>query len=176
MATGATPYVPDSLELADAHVVTAWDVLRERADVGRSVAIADWRADWIGLGIAEMLATRGCAVTLCTNAAMAGESLPLYTRNHHVGKLHRLDIRIMTHLRLFGADADTAYFIDTLTGEAVEVRDISTVVLSLGHCTDAGLEAQLTCTAAETVAIGDCVVPRTAEEAVYEGLEAGRRI
>ena len=64
IATGAVPYRPPG-QFEDAHVVTAWDVLENRVNVGNSVVVADWRCDWVGLGIAEKLASEGCSVRLC---------------------------------------------------------------------------------------------------------------
>ena len=57
VATGAEPYMAANVELGeDAHVVDAWQVLRDQVNVGASVVVADWRGDWIGMGIAQMLA------------------------------------------------------------------------------------------------------------------------
>ena len=176
LATGAVPYVPDFDGLDNAHVVTAWDVLEDRAKIGASVVIADWRADWIGLGLAERLATAGCTVTLAVNAALAGETLQLYTRNHYVGRLHKLGVTIRTHARLFGVDDDTVYMQDMLTGDPILLEDVETLVLALGHRAEDDLEAELQGLGIDCIAIGDCVTPRTAEEAVYEGLKAGWNI
>jgi len=173
VATGAKPYIPALEGLSEAHVLTAWDVLEDKAKVGASVVIADWRSDWIALGLAERLAGDGCSVTLCVNAAMVGETLQLYTRNHHVARLHKLGVTIRTHARLFGADGETVYFQDTLSEEPIVLEGIESLVLSLGHKADETLEAELTGLGVELRTIGDCVVPRTAEEAVYEGLVAG---
>ena len=173
LASGARPYVPSEVAFDEAHVVTAWDVLGQRANVGKSVVIADWRADWIGLGLAELLAANGCTVTLCTNAAMAGESLQIYTRNHYVGRLHKLGVTIKTHCRLFGADAQTAYFQDTLTEDPVVIEGVDSLVLALGHQPDDTLEQDLVRSQIPTTSIGDCVVPRTAEEAIFEGFKVG---
>jgi len=176
VATGARPHVPALAGLDEAHVVTAWDVLEEKANVGSRVVIADWRADWIGLGLAERLAKTGCSVTLCVNAAMAGETLQIYTRNHYVGRLHNLGVTIRTHARLFGADEDSVYLQDTLTDAPIIEEGVDTLVLSLGHLAEDKLENRLVEAGIDCVAIGDCVVPRTAEEAVYEGLHAGWKI
>lgn len=173
VATGARPYQPMLEGLESAHAVTAWDVIEGRANVGKSIVIADWRSDWIGLGLAEQLCKAGCTVRLCTNAALAGETLQLYTRNHYVGRLHKLGVSIRTHVRLFGADGTTVYFQDTLSDDPVIFDDVDTLVLSLGHSAADELEQELAGTGVTVLSIGDCVAPRTAEEAVFEGLKAG---
>lgn len=176
IATGALPYAPDLEGLDSAHCVSAWQVLRNEVNPGARVVIADWLADWIGLGLAERLATAGSHVTLCVNGAMAGETMQLYARNHYVGRLHKLGVELRTHVRLFGADADTAYFQDTLTGEAVVLDGTDTLVLALGHVPDDGIAGELERMAGEIHLIGDCVAARTAEEAVYEGMIVGRKL
>ncbi len=176
LATGASPYVPDFEGKGDNHVVTAWQVLNEEVRVGAAVVIADWRADWVGVGLAERLALSGSAVTLCTNAAMAGEFLQIYTRNHYVGRLHRLGVAIRTHARFFGVDGNTVFFQDTLTREPIVIDEIDTVVLSLGHSAVSVLGNELDNESFSVVSVGDCVTPRTAEEAIYEGFVAGNQI
>ncbi|MCP5085012.1 MAG: FAD-dependent oxidoreductase [Alphaproteobacteria bacterium] len=176
LATGAKPYVPALDGLDSAHCVTAWQVLQNEVNPGSRVVIADWRSDWIGIGLAERLALAGSAVTLCVNAAMAGEAIQLYARNHYVGRLHKLGVNIRTHMRLFGADEDTTYFQDTLTGDPVLVENTDTLVLSLGHVGDEKLHKAFDGLAERVMPIGDCVAARTAEEAVYEGMLAGRNL
>lgn len=176
LATGARPFVPEIPGSEEAQVFTAWDLIDGRANPGGSVVIADWRCDWIGLGLSEMLAASGCRVRLCVNGQMAGETLQLYTRNHYLARLHRLGVEIRTHLRLYGVDAEAAYFQDTLTDEAVVLEDCDTLALALGHGARRELEAALSDFAGELYTIGDCLAPRSAEEAVFEGLEVGTRL
>ncbi len=173
LATGAQPYVPHIEGAQEAHVVTAWDVIEGRANVGASVVIADWKCDWIGIGLAEMLAVQGCRVRLCINGAEPGESIQNWTRYHYLGHLYKLGVEFHPHVRVFGADADTAYFQNTITDEPVILEDTDTLVLSLGHLSERGLEDDLHGREFEVHSIGDCVTPRTAEEAVYEGLQVG---
>ncbi len=171
-ATGAGPYTPN-LEIDEgAHVLTAWDVLNG-TNTGKRVVISDWKADWIGLGIAEKLAATGAEVTLAVNAAMAGESLQIYTRNHYVGRLNRMGVDIRTHLRLFGADEDAVYMQDVLTGEPQVIDGYDTLVTALGHVSDDSLARSLADAPFDVKLIGDALAPRTAEEAVFEGLQAG---
>ena len=173
LATGAKPYIPDLEGLPADNVSTAWQFLTDPKIVGSRIVLADWRADWIGIGIAEMLAVSGCDVTLYCNAALAGETLQIYTRNHYVGRLHKLGVRICTHRRLFGFDGDTAYFQDTLTEEPVAVENVDQLILSLGHVADDKLEQSLHLVQQPVHIIGDGLLPRTAEEAVFEGLQIG---
>ena len=176
LATGARPYLPEIPGAEDARVFTAWELLGGGANPGSSVVITDWRCDWIGLGLAEMLAADGCRVRLCVNGQLAGEALQLYTRNHYLARLHRLGVEIRTHLRLFGVDAETAYFQDTLTDEAVVLEDCDTLALALGHRSCRDLEEALSDYAGELYAIGDGLAPRSAEEAVFEGLDVGTKL
>ena len=48
-----------------------------------------------------------------------------------------------------------------------------TLVTALGHSSTDGLAASLADARFEVRLIGDALAPRTAEEAVYEGLQAG---
>ena len=175
LATGAEVKRVDNDNLDPRYLLSYEDVLLERARPGNRVAIADWRADWIGLGLAEKLAREGCTVKLMVNAAMAGESLQMYTRNHYVGRLYKLGVEIVAHARLYGSDGTTVYFQNTLTDEAI-IIEADSLLLSLGQQPVDRLEHALNDAGIATRVIGDCLLPRTAEEAVYEGMIAGREI
>ena len=173
VATGATPRIPEIPGAAEAHVVSAWQVLRNEVNVGQSVVIADWRCDWIGLGLAEKLACEGCRVRLGVNGYMAGQSLQQYVRDHWLGTIHKLGVEVIAMVRLYGADADSVYFQHTANDEPVVCEDVETLVLSLGHDAVDELDEELCELDCELLMIGDCLGPRSAEEAVLEGMKAG---
>ena len=56
------------------------------------------------------------------------------------------------------------------------LEGVDTLVASLGHERVADLEAELEGYAGEVHLIGDCLTPRTAEEAVFEGLKVAAEI
>ncbi len=184
IATGATPYAPPIEGQEEGHVVTAWAVLRGEANPGARVTIADWRSDWIGMGLAERLARDGCHVRLCVTGMSAGLSVPQYVRDTWLGELHRLGVEIIPHVRLFGVDQDSAYFQHVLSGEPVILGETDTLVTALGHASDTSLADALADVpndapagwAGEVREIGDAFCPRTAEEAVLDGLRAGWEI
>lgn len=176
LATGAVPYMPTIEGSGEGHLVSAWQVLQGEANVGSRVAIADWRCDWIGLGLAEQLARDGCYVRLAVNGTTAGQSIPQYARDKWLGELHRLGVEVIPYARLYGVDQDSAYFQHTLSGEPIVLEGIDTTVASLGHQSVTTLANDLGNWEGDIHMIGDCLSPRTVEEAVLEGLRIGSRI
>lgn len=176
LATGGAPFRPAIDGEEDAHILDAWSVLRGEVNVGSRVVIADWASDWVGLGLAEMLARDGCSVRLAVNGRMAGEQLHAYTRDHWVGELHKLGVTVIPYARLFGADKENVYFQHVSSQEAFIVEGVDTLVTALGHVGVRELETEVEGYAAEIHAIGDCQAARTAEEAILEGMEVALQI
>jgi len=169
LATGATPRWPTIEGVENAHVVDAWQVLNEEVKVGSSVVIADWRADWIGIGIAEKLVQEGCRVRLAVNGYMPGQTIQMYVRDSSVGRLHKMGVEIIPYVRLFGVDEDSVYLQHTMSSEPVICEETDTLVLCQGHSPVNDLEVLIQEAGFELHLIGDCLSPRTAEEAVLEG-------
>jgi len=170
VATGAEPYWPAFEQGGALQVVDAWQVLRDQVTLGRSVVVVDWRCDWIGPGIAERLVRAGHHVQLAVNGTHCGENLPLYVRDQLAGELHRLGVPIIPYARLYGCDDNTVYLQHTASGEPMLLENIDSLVLCQGHQPVDTLGAELA-GRVPFERIGDCLAPRTAEEAIYEGLK-----
>ncbi|MDT3422091.1 2,4-dienoyl-CoA reductase-like NADH-dependent reductase (Old Yellow Enzyme family) [Pseudomonas protegens] len=170
IATGAQPYWPNFERGGDLQVVDAWQVLRDEVQLGRSVVVADWRCDWIGPGIAELLVRAGHQVQLAVNGTHCGESLPLYVRDQLAGELHKLAIPIIPYARLYGCDDSTVYLQHTASGEPMLLENVDSLVLCQGHQSVDDLGQQLK-GLVPFQRIGDCLAPRTVEEAIHEGLK-----
>lgn len=176
IATGAKPYAAPIEGRESAHVVEAWDVLTARANPGSRVLVADWRCDWVGMGVAEKLARDGRHVRLAVNGLHAGQNLQMYLRDHWAARLHDLGVEVIPYARLFGVDGDTAYLSHIVSGKPIICEEVDTVITALGHASETRLEQELTGLGLPIHLAGDCLSPRSAEEAVYEGLLAGRAV
>jgi len=176
VATGARPRRP-ALELTpEATVLDAWEVIEGAPVPQGRIVVADWRCDWIGLGVAIQLARAGHAVTLGSNGTIAGQRIQQYVRDAMIAAAERARVRQIPLVRIFGADSSTVYFQHVLTEEAVVVEDTAALVLALGHEPTDDLVEALAGWPGQVHAVGDCLAPRTVEEAVLEGLEAGAAI
>lgn len=172
VATGARPRRPELELMDDPVVLDVWQVLGGADVPSGRVVVADFRCDWIGLGIAEHLARMGRKVTLAVDGYMAGQRIQQYVRDSMTASALRAGVEVLPLVRVIGADDDTVYLQHVLTGEPVLV-EAAALVLSQGHLPDDALLAELTASySGEVVGIGDVLAPRTAEEAVLEALKA----
>jgi pyruvate/2-oxoglutarate dehydrogenase complex dihydrolipoamide dehydrogenase (E3) component len=177
IATGAEPYWPQFPQDDTLQILDAWQVLRgEGSPIGQSVVVIDWRADWIGIGIAEHLAQMGRSVRLAVCGTAAGETLPLYVRDDAAGSLHKLGVKVLPYMRLYGSDSDSVYLQHISSGEAVVIDKVDTLVLCTGHLPVEELSDSIEGLGIEVHVIGDAASPRTAEEAIYEGLKVAAEI
>ena len=179
VATGAVPRTPAVEISGDPMILDASGVIEGGEVPPGHVVVADWRCDWVGLGVARMLAERGRRVSLCVDGNMAGETLQQYVRNEMIAAAHRAGVSVITNVRVAGADEDTVYLEHRLSGQPVTLEGVVATVFAIGGSSDAGLLDELTGAAGfggEVAGIGDCLAPRTVEEAVLEGLRAAWKI
>ena len=109
-------------------------------------------------------------VQLAVNGTHCGESLPLYVRDQMAGELHKLAIPIIPYARLYGCDDSTVYLQHTASGEPMLLENVDSLVLCQGHQSVDDLGQQLK-GLVPFQRIGDCLAPRTVEEAIHEGLK-----
>ncbi|MFI5019969.1 MAG: oxidoreductase, partial [Dongiales bacterium] len=79
-------------------------------------------------------------------------------------------------MRLYGAEARTAYFVHTPSQESLVMEDVDTIVAVYPGEPEDALAAALTAAGIPVHLIGDALAPRTAEEAVFEGLKAATEL
>jgi len=157
-------------------IVYAHDIIENNKKTANSVVVADWRCDWVGLGVAEKLAQQGCHVRLVVNGFVAGEQIQSIVRDAWIAKLHRLGVEITSFARLFGSVENSVFFQHISSHEPLVFEDVGTLVIAHGYFSNSSLMDSLNTYNGHLVSIGDCVQPRSVEEAVLEGLRVATEI
>jgi 2,4-dienoyl-CoA reductase-like NADH-dependent reductase (Old Yellow Enzyme family) len=176
LATGGLPRLPPMPGGGESRLIHAHDVITGKAKTGGRVVVYDWMADWIGVGVAEKLAAGGAYVRLAVNGPCAAFSIQNYTRDAAISRLFKLGVETIPFMRLFGIEDRTVYFVHTPSQESLVLEDVDTVVAVYpGEPNDrlATVSRQI---GIPTYLIGDALAPRTAEEAVFEGLKIATEI
>lgn len=176
LATGGKPGAPDEARFEGMRTLVAEDVLSGSVKAGQRVVVADALCDWVGLGVSLQLAAAGHEVTLAVTGTQPGDMIPYYVRDELNGRIFDAGIKVVNYARLYGADTESVYFEHIMALKPIVLENVDTLVLCDGVRADRTLEDEMEGLGVETHIIGDCLTPRTAEEAVLDGLKAGRRL
>ncbi len=176
-ALGSKPYLPKVEGMDDARVLTV-DELFNKKDIekGKNAVVMDFGGDWSGIESAIYLAEKGCTVTLITARLHVGEEVHQYLRNEYMKKLHELNITLTTHHDFGGIQNGKVIVRNVFTHTTAEMEHCDMIVLSVGRVPNTGLYEEIKYIAPYVSQIGDCLAPRTIEEATLEGLLSALKI
>ncbi|MFN0301883.1 MAG: FAD-dependent oxidoreductase [Burkholderiales bacterium] len=173
LATGATPVAH---RLSDGTRCMTLDEAATADLDHRNVVVYDETGDWGALGLVEHLAERKARVTLVTPAAGALWRTTIYSNTLTFSRWREKRIRIRTLRRPHRFAAGTLTLEDVSCGEMEQLTGIDMLVACIPPCAAHALEAPLTALGVIPTLIGDCLAPRNALEAIFEGHRAGRAI
>jgi 2,4-dienoyl-CoA reductase-like NADH-dependent reductase (Old Yellow Enzyme family)/thioredoxin reductase len=176
VATGARPYRDERLRLDDIELLPAWDVLAGALPAGARVVVADWGGDPGGLDAAELLAAAGRNVTLAVAAVTVGETVHQYRRNLYLQRLYRARVTVLHHRELDSAADGEVRLRNVFAPELMETVAADALVLALGRVPEDELAPELAARGAIVEEAGDCLSPRSLEEAVLEGTLAAQAV
>lgn len=176
VATGSLPFKPPIAGADQEHVVTVEDVLQEKVKIGEKVVVVDGgAAHWQCCSTVEFLAEKGKQVEVITPLLFVGMELattsdlaPFYIRMRTKGVVFSPN----TVLREISGKA--VLVLDIYANRERRIEGIYTVVLATGNRANNQLYRSLKGKVKELHAVGDCVAPRKALEAIYEGYNLGK--
>jgi 2,4-dienoyl-CoA reductase-like NADH-dependent reductase (Old Yellow Enzyme family)/thioredoxin reductase len=183
LATGSLPdhrarqrWLPAAGELPGLQhgkVFPCEEVLRDQAELGKSVIVLDEGGNWRGTGTAWFLADRGHEVTIVTPDPMIGKELTRTTS----------DFQIRSNLVKLGATFMLESVIEQWHGDRAEIRSLldgstssvaaSAIVTATTNRVDNELELALADTDIRFHVIGDAATPRQAAYAFHDGRKIG---
>ena len=154
-------------------VLYAEDVLRGAELKGSTVAIIG--GGMIGCEVAEFLAQKGKRVyiiEMLDDVAMDMSARPRWLLLRRLRETGRVEILVKTKAKR--VQGQTIWV--EKEGQEIQLGKMDEIVLAIGYKSDNTLFNSLRGKVAELFAIGDCVKPRKAFEAIHEGFDVGLKI
>ncbi|HET9608257.1 MAG TPA: FAD-dependent oxidoreductase, partial [Acidimicrobiales bacterium] len=176
VATGATPARPWWAPPGEGRVVDVVDVLAGRAAPAGRVVVVDELGFHQATSVAELLADRGCAVTVVTPGMVVGQDLGItLDMEHWLARAAAKDIDQQVELVPMAWDGEAGQLVTQHHPTGAERRlDADWVVLAVPAAPCEGLYHELAGRDdVEVHRAGDCVAPRRAHAAVIEGERIG---
>lgn len=176
VATGAEAFVGMDDTPSSPRLMTAQEVLDGDVPANCSVVVVDTRGLHPGSDVSEILLDNGNRVEMATTAPYAGSNLqPLVWRKIYERLLNKGLVE-SGFTELVGLGEGSVKLRSTVTGREEGREGVDVVVFSDNRRAVDSLYRQLKGRVSELYAVGDCLAPRTVEQAMYEGHGVGRRI
>lgn len=173
VATGAEPARPYWAPPDATWVVDVRDVLEGRADPDGRTVVVDEVGFHPATSVAEVLADRGCRVTVVTPGMVVGQDLgiTLDLENWNIRAAAKGIIQL-TDLVPMGVEPGVLHLLHHPTGENRTIA-ADWVVLAVPQQPVESLYFELLGEGVPVQRVGDCVAPRRAHAAVIEGQRVG---
>ncbi len=176
LATGAESYVSMEDSASAPRLMTAKEVLDGDVPANCSVVVVDTRGLHPGSDVSEILLDHGNRVEMATTAPYAGSNLqPLVWRMLYERLLNK-GLIVSAFTELVGLGEGSVTLRSTVTGREESREGVDLVVFADTRRAEDGLYRGLKGRVSELYAVGDCLAPRTVEQAMYEGHKVGRGI
>jgi len=172
IATGSKPVIPPIPGVNGSNVVTGYDVLVDKVEVGERVAVIG--GGQVGMEVAHFLAKQGKKITLVKRSPGLGKGMVRDVFNYIYAELveHEVDMIIDTKIEEI---TDTGVIIvNKECGR--QVIEADTVVLATGAKADRRLYEAVEGVVPEIYLAGDCLYPGTIRSAIYQGASVARML
>jgi 2,4-dienoyl-CoA reductase-like NADH-dependent reductase (Old Yellow Enzyme family)/thioredoxin reductase len=172
LCTGSRPVMPDVPGLDKSIVFSLPEILTGRKPVKRKSVIIGGGAT--GCEVAHHLSEHGCPVTVVEQLPRIAPQLESITRKVLLRQLKERGVQFMTECRLARVE-DRGVVVADPEGKERFI-EAEGVVIAVGNRSDNGLYEQIKGLGIPIYRIGDCLEPRGAKHAIFEGAVIGRTI
>ncbi len=172
VATGSLPSLPPIEGLDKDIVIPFAEVLNGGLPAQKKTVVIGGGPT--GCEVAHHLSQNGCQVTIVEMLPEIGKPLESITKKVLLNQLRANQVEMLTEFRLSRVEDNGV----VVTGKDGKERFIEAgrVIITIGNRPDSRLYDQITTLGYETHQIGDCLEPRSAKAAIYEGAVLGRAI
>lgn len=174
IATGAKAFVPPVPGASEEKVVTVVDVLQDKVRVGERVLIVDTTGFQEGSTVAEFLADRGKKVRIVTPFPQVGGFMGFTHVSTVQERLLSRGVVLIPSTQVTRLDGNRAFGTNVYHAEEYTLGDFDTIVLCTGYRANNSLYRELKGKVKELYAVGDCVAPQRALQAIHDGYNTAR--
>jgi 2,4-dienoyl-CoA reductase (NADPH2) len=172
LATGSSPVTPPVPGIDKPIVSTFIEVFNGDKPSKRKTVVVGGGAT--GCEVALHLSENGCHVTIVEQLPKIGGQLESITKKVLISKMKENGIQSMPGYRLSKVE-DNGVLVTDNEGNDLFI-EAESVVVSIGNKPDNSLYDEINALGRELYQIGDCLEPRSAKAAIYEGAVIGRAI
>jgi 2,4-dienoyl-CoA reductase-like NADH-dependent reductase (Old Yellow Enzyme family)/thioredoxin reductase len=172
VATGSLPAFPPVKGLDKDIVVPFTEVLNGNQPIQKKTVVVGGGAT--GSEVALHLAQKGCSVTIVEMLSKIGKAVESITQKVLLKELKANHVEAFTDCRLSRVEANGVVVLEA--DEQERFIEAERVIIAIGNRPDNKLFSQLKQLSYEIHQIGDCLEPRSAKAAIYEGAVLGRAI
>jgi 2,4-dienoyl-CoA reductase-like NADH-dependent reductase (Old Yellow Enzyme family)/NADPH-dependent 2,4-dienoyl-CoA reductase/sulfur reductase-like enzyme len=172
LATGSVPVFPPVEGIDKPVVIPVNKALDHHSQIGKKTVVIGGGA--IGCEVALHLSEKGRQVTIVEILPKIGAQLESMTKKLLIRKLMDNGVKVKTGFKLSRVE-DNGVFVTDAKEEGVFI-EADSVVVAVGSRPDDRLYRQIKDLGYEIHQIGDCLEPRSAKSAIYEGGVLGRSI
>ncbi|MCG2777612.1 MAG: FAD-dependent oxidoreductase [Desulfobacterales bacterium] len=172
VATGSLPSLPPIEGLDKDIVIPFAEVLNGGLQAQKKTVVIGGGPT--GCEVAHHLSQNGCQVIIVEMLPKIGKPLESITKKVLLKQLQANHVEMLTECRLSRVEDNGV----VVTGKDGKERFIEAgrVIITIGNRPDSRLYDQITTLGYEAHQIGDCLEPRSAKAAIYEGAVLGRAI
>jgi NADPH-dependent 2,4-dienoyl-CoA reductase/sulfur reductase-like enzyme len=172
LATGSSPGFPDVPGIDSKIVFSFWEMFRDPPEPSCATVVIGGGPT--GCEIAHYIAERGNPVTIVEMLPKIGSSFESRTRKVLLGKLNEKGVRMMAGYRLLKVEKNGVR-IKGADGDELFV-EAEKVVIAIGGRSDEALYERIKHLDFDIHRIGDCMEPRDAKAAIFDGAVLARSI
>ena len=154
VATGSKPRALPLTVPAGVPILQAWDVLRDPDLVGPGAIVTIVGGGLVGIETADVLATRGCRVTVIELQATVAREMARNNRFDVLARLEQLGATILTDTMIETVIDDE--FVLITKGEETRLHPGEAVIVAIGPEPDRSVVAQIEAAGTPYVLVGDC--------------------
>ncbi len=178
VATGSTPNIPPLPGADQNNVLSVHDVLLEKADTGEKVLVVDGgEGHWECCSVAEYLVEMGKKVEIITPLMFVGQEL--VTTTDLTAFYMRMRLRgvvFSPNTVIKEISGNTVVVLDIFAFSERTIENVDTVVIAMGNQANNQIYFNLKGKVKELYMVGDCLSPRKAIDAIYDGYTIGRSL